>query len=116
MGRYHLDDSVGMYILEKLKYLGPQYRGRMVEPGIWWFNRPLGEIMAKLEKLGKTKQGEIPWIPEGELRELFKRYYEATGDISGLINLARTVVQWRRQVGLPVPSWVGDVYKSATPW
>lgn len=114
MGRYHLDDSVGEYILKRLKYLGPQYRGERVEPGTWWFNRPLKEIVAKLEKLGKGRQGEIPWIPEEELRAFFKRYYEATGDISGLINLARTVVQWRRQVGLPVPSWVEDVYKSTT--
>lgn len=115
MGRYRLDDSVGMYILKKLRYLGPQYQGKKVKPGIWWFNHPLEEIMTKLEKLERWKQGEIPWIPEEELRELFKRYYGATGDISGLINLAKAVVQWRRQVGLPVPLWVEDVYKSATP-
>lgn len=114
MSRHHLDDSVGRYILKKLKYLGPQYQGKRVRPGIWWFNRPLEEITAKLEGLSRRIQGEIPWIPEGELRKLFKRYYEATGDISGLINLARTVVHWRRQVGLPVPSWVEDVYKSTT--
>lgn len=114
MGRYHLDDSVGMYIQEKLKHLGPQYHGGEVRPGIWWFNRSLGEIMARLEKLERRKQGEIPWMPEKELRELFRRYYGATGDISGLINLVKTAVQWRRQVGLPVPSWVEDIYKSTT--
>ena len=114
MGEYRLHDFVGMYILKKLKYLGPWYRGRRVRPGVWWFNYPLGKIIAKLEKLEKRKQGEVPWIPEEELRELFKRYYRATGDILGLINLAKTVVQWRRQVGLPVPSWVEDVYKSTT--
>lgn len=106
---------MGKYILKKLKYLGPQYQGRRVSPGIWWFNYSLEEIIAKLEKLEKRKQGEIPWIPEKELRELFKRYYKATGDISGLINLAESVAQWRRQVGLPVPSWVEDIYKNATP-
>ncbi len=114
MDGYHLDDSIGTYILKKLKYLGSQYHGRMVRRGIWEFNRPLEEIMAQLEKLERWKQGEIPWIPEKELREFFKRYYETTGDISGLINLAKAVVQWRRQMGLPVPLWVEDVYKSAT--
>jgi hypothetical protein len=115
MGEYHLDNSVGMYILKKLKYLGPQYQGKRVRPGVWWFNYSLEKIMAKLEKLEKQKQGEIPWIPEEELKELFKRYYRATGDISGLINLAKAVVQWRRRVGLLVPSWVEDIYKSTTP-
>ena len=114
MGEYRLDNSVGMYILKKLKYLGPQYQGKRVRPGVWWFNCPLEKIMVKLEKLKKRKQGEIPWIPEEELRELFKCYYRAIGDISGLINLAKAVVQWRRQVGLPVLSWVEDVYKSMT--
>lgn len=114
MNRYRLDDSVGMYIFKRLKYLGPQYQGEQLGPGVWKFNRPLKEIMAKLEELNKRKQGEIPWMPEAELKELFRRYYEATGDISGLTNLARAVAQWRRQVGLPVPLWVGDIYKSAT--
>lgn len=114
MSRYHLDDSVGKYILKRLKYLGPQYQGKKLRPGVWQFNRSLGEIIAKLEELDKKKQGEIPWIPERELRELFKRYYRTTGDISGLINLARTVIQWRRQVGLPVPSWVEDIYENTT--
>lgn len=114
MGEYHLDDPVGVYILRRLKYLGPQYQGKKVKPGVWWFSHPLEEIMAKLERLSRTRQGEIPWIPESELRELFKRYYGATGSISGLINLAKTVIRWRRQVGLPVPSWVEDIYRSAT--
>lgn len=114
MGRHHLDDSVGEYILKKLRYLGPQYQGKKVKPGIWWFSHPLEEIVARLGKLDKRKQGEMPWMSEDELKDLFRRYYGTTGDISGLINLAEAVIHWRRQVGLPVPSWVEDVYKSTT--
>lgn len=114
MSKYYLDDSIGMYILKRLRHLGPQYQGEKVKPGIWWFNRPLKEIIIELEKLDRRRLGEVPWIPERELSELFKRYYRATGDLSGLVNLARTVIQWRRQVGLPIPSWVEDIYKNAT--
>lgn len=116
MARYHLDDSAGVYILKKLKHLGPQYRGRKLGPGVWWFSHPLEKIVAKVEKLDKRRRGEMPWMPEEELRGLFQRYFEATGNTEGLIKMAESVISWRSRTGVPTPSWVEDIYKSATPW